>query len=56
MDEPDERPKPSLGAVFSNWKTYEAPFGAKLRMVVSNNLTKLRTRQDCCGNHGQPGC
>jgi len=25
-------------------------------MVVSNNLIKIRNRQDCCGNHGQPGC
>jgi hypothetical protein len=40
----------------SNWKTYDAPFATKVRMVVSNNLTKIRKRQDCCGNHGQPGC
>ena len=50
------QPKPSLSAAFSNWSTYDAPFMTKLRMVVSNNLIKLRTRQNCCGNHGQPGC
>ncbi|HZQ59111.1 MAG TPA: hypothetical protein VFA84_13810 [Acidimicrobiales bacterium] len=53
---PQPRPKPSLRAAFSNWSTYDAPFGTKLRMVVSNNLIKIRKRQDCCGNHGQPGC
>ena len=53
---PQDRSKPSLGAVFANWSTYDAPFGTKLRMVVSNNMTKLRTKKDCCGNHGQPGC
>jgi hypothetical protein len=42
--------------VFSNWATYDAPFTTKLRMVVTNNLIKLRTRQECCGHHGQPGC
>jgi len=40
----------------SNWSSYDAPFGVKLRMAVSNTLIKLRKRQACCGNHGQPGC
>jgi hypothetical protein len=58
MPEPGEepRPKPSLGAFFSNWTTYDAPFATKLRMTVSNNLIKLRKQQACCGNNGQPGC
>jgi hypothetical protein len=58
MAEPDPSPapKPSLGAMFSNWSTYDAPFFTKLRMVASNNYTKIRTRQSCCGHHGQPGC
>jgi hypothetical protein len=42
--------------MLSNWKTYEGPFASKLRLAVSNNLVKLRTRQSCCGNYGQPGC
>jgi len=49
-------PRPSAKALFSNWTTYDAPFLTKLRLAVSNNLTKIRTRQGCCGNHGQPGC
>jgi hypothetical protein len=58
MPEPGEepRPKPSPGAVFSNWTSYDAPFAAKLRMTVSNTLIKLRKQQACCGNNGQPGC
>jgi hypothetical protein len=54
--EPEPRPKPSMRVAFSNWSDYDAPVLTKLRMVVSNNLIKLRNRQDCCGNHGQPGC
>jgi hypothetical protein len=56
MASSDPRPRPSLRAVFANWHTYDAPFGTKLRMVAANNLVKVRKRQDCCGNHGQPGC
>jgi hypothetical protein len=58
MPEPDPSsgPGPSLRAAFNNWSTYDAPFATKLRLAMSNTLTKLRTRQSCCGHHGQPGC
>ncbi|MGE5289720.1 MAG: hypothetical protein ACM3ML_21515 [Micromonosporaceae bacterium] len=58
MPEPGEepRPKPSPRALLSNWASYDAPFAAKLRMAASNTFTKLRRRQACCGNNGQPGC
>ena len=49
-------PQPSIRAVFSNFRSYDAPFITKVRMAVANNLTKARTRSNCCGNHGQPGC
>jgi hypothetical protein len=42
--------------MFSNWTSYDAPFGVKLRLAVSNTLIKLRKRQSCCGHPGQPGC
>jgi hypothetical protein len=42
--------------MFSNWASYDAPFGVKLRMTVSYTLVKLRNRQSCCGHPGQPGC
>ena len=45
-----------IGWFFRNFREYDAPFLTKVRMVVANNATKLRTRKDCCGNFGQPGC
>ena len=45
-----------MSAVFSNWRTYDAPFATKLRLALSNNLIKIRKRQNCCGNYGEPGC
>lgn len=56
MNDEPRRARPSLGAVFGNFRTYDAPFLAKLRMAARNNWIKARTRSDCCGNGGQPGC
>jgi hypothetical protein len=42
--------------MLSNWTSYDAPFGVKLREAVSNTLIKLRNRQRCCGHPGHPGC
>ncbi|HSZ47298.1 MAG TPA: hypothetical protein VK823_18300 [Streptosporangiaceae bacterium] len=56
MSAHDHGPRPSRRALISNWSTYDAPFAVKLRMAVSNTLIKLRRRQACCGNNGQPGC
>jgi hypothetical protein len=52
----DRPPRPSLGAVFANWRAYDAPFLTKLRLAARNNWTKLRRRDTCCGHEGQPGC
>ena len=51
-----EDEKPSISKSLQNFRTYDAPFATKLRMAFSNNMKKLRTRKDCCGNLGQPGC
>ncbi len=56
MPDDHHHEKPSISASISNWKTYDAPFATKLRMAASNTFKKIRTRQGCCGNHGQPGC
>ena len=32
------------------------PIGRKLKLFVRNNLIKVRTVSDCCGNYGEPGC
>ncbi|MDE3078246.1 MAG: hypothetical protein KGJ86_22710 [Chloroflexota bacterium] len=47
---------PSLKASYNNFRTYDAPFMTKLGLLFRNNFRKLRTRSNCCGNHGQPGC
>jgi hypothetical protein len=52
----DHEPQPSRGAFFANWASCDASFLAKARMAAANTLIKLRTHQNCCGNHGQPGC
>ena len=41
--------------VISNWSTYEAPFGTKLRLAGRNMLLRARLRP-CCGHPGEPGC
>jgi hypothetical protein len=32
------------------------PLGRKIKLVLRNNLIKLRTGSSCCGNYGEPGC
>jgi hypothetical protein len=32
------------------------PLARKVHLFVSNNWRKLRTRSDCCGKYGEPGC
>ena len=58
MPEPSEesQPRPNPANMISNWTTFDAPLAIKLRMAASNTFIKLRRRQSCCGNHGQPGC
>ncbi len=53
--DPQQGP-PSLAAVLANWREYEGSFGEKLRLALRNNWIKIRTRSDCCGNLGEPGC
>ncbi len=54
----EERPpvEPSLGAARATWRKSDLPFFSKLRVALQNNWTKVRTRQNCCGNLGGPGC
>ena len=32
------------------------PLRRKLWLVLSNNVIKIKTRRNCCGNYGEPGC
>lgn len=45
----------SLRSAFSNMRA-PMPLSRKLKRVVANNWTKLRTRSSCCGHPGEPGC
>ncbi|UCH87014.1 MAG: hypothetical protein JSU97_01010 [Dehalococcoidia bacterium] len=46
---------PSLKAMLSNLKA-PMPLGRKVRRLVANNWTKIRSRSSCCGHPGEPGC
>ena len=48
--------RPSLRALVTNFRDYDADVPTKLRMAVGNTLTKVRKRASCCGHPGQPGC
>jgi hypothetical protein len=47
--------RPSMRAVFTNMKV-KMPLRRKLYLVFLNNWIKIRTRQNCCGHLGEPGC
>jgi hypothetical protein len=46
---------PSLRSAFSNLKT-PMPLGRKIQSLIANNWRKVRTRSNCCGHYGEPGC
>ena len=48
--------RPSLRVFFTNWRDSKLPFHRKLALTFRNNWIKMRTRQDCCGHLGEPGC
>jgi len=48
--------KPSVSQSLRNFREYDAPFATKVRLAFANNFQQLRTRKDCCGNPGEPGC
>jgi hypothetical protein len=55
MDE-RQRNRPSLGAFFTNWRESDLPVHRKLALTFRNYWIRLRTRSDCCGHLGEPGC
>jgi len=62
-DEPTEpkpprrrRARPSMRAVVSNWRGYDAGFLTKIRMALRNTGTKIVRLDNCCGHPGEPGC
>ncbi len=51
----DRRDQPSLSATLENLRR-PMPLSRKLYLTLRNNWIKIRTRSNCCGNHGEPGC
>ncbi len=39
-----------------NWRESDLPFFQKLKVAARNEMIKVRTRQQCCGHPGEPGC
>lgn len=50
------RRRPSFRASMRNFWRSDRPFAERVRLAMRNNAIKARTRSDCCGNHGEPGC
>jgi len=50
-----EDKQPNLRDIFSNLKK-SMPMTRKLWLVMRNNLRKVVRLNNCCGNHGEPGC
>jgi hypothetical protein len=48
--------RPSPRAFFANWNRSDLPFPERLRVAMRNSMIKVRTRKDCCGHEGEPGC
>lgn len=48
--------RPSFRDSMRNFWTSNLPFAERIRLAIRNNALKARTRQSCCGNHGEPGC
>ena len=47
--------KPSGADVWANLRRAGSPLAA-LRGMAANTWLKLKRRDDCCGNYGDPGC
>ncbi len=49
------RINPSGSDAWDNLRGAGGPFAA-LRGLAANTWLKLRNRDNCCGNYGDPGC
>ena len=52
----DGSPTPAYRLLDMYFADYDADLLTKVQMTIANNLTKLRTRSQCCGHPGEPGC
>lgn len=51
----DEKRRGTVNESLQNWQQ-PLPPGLKARLALRNTWRKIRTRSDCCGNYGEPGC
>ena len=56
MEEERPKVKPDLRQARKNFSGSDLPFFSRMQVAMKNNWTKMRTRQNCCGNYGEPGC
>jgi hypothetical protein len=49
------RVRPSGGDAWANLRHASSPLVA-LRGFFGNSWTKMRRRDNCCGQYGEPGC
>jgi len=47
--------RPSIASFFTNLQA-PMPLGRKVRLLLCNNWIKIKTRSNCCGHYGEPGC
>jgi hypothetical protein len=47
--------RPSISEFFTNMNQ-PMPRGQKWRKLTYNLWQRVAKRQNCCGNHGEPGC
>jgi hypothetical protein len=50
-----EKKKPNAKDLLSNLKGPDS-IREKFSAIIKNNLIKIKTRKNCCGHHGEPGC
>ena len=50
-----DKPTPSIGDTIANLRSADSPLHA-LRGFFGNAWIKMRKRDNCCGNYGDPGC
>jgi hypothetical protein len=47
--------RPSMSEFFTNMNQ-PMPWRTKYRKLAVNLWQRVALRQNCCGNHGEPGC
>jgi hypothetical protein len=48
--------RPSPRSSWQNLTGGDMPLPLRLQRIVANTWIKVRRRQSCCGNYGEPGC